>query len=110
MSAGMYDAVVVGPGPNGLAAAITMQAQGIQVLLIEGKGTIGGGLRSAELTLPGFTHDICSAFHTLPLEEYGLEWIRPAVAAAHPFEDGGATALLDTVEDAARSLGKDEAA
>src|SRR6201996_1633366 len=120
VSASRYDAVVVGSGPNGLAAAITLQTQGIQVLLIEGKDTIGGGLRSAELTLPGFTHDICSAIHplaagspffnTLPLDAYGLEWVRPTVAAAHPFEDGGATALLDTVEDTAKSLGKDAAA
>ena len=120
MSASRYDAVVVGSGPNGLAAAITLQTQGIRVLLIEGKDSIGGGLRSAELTLPGFTHDICSAIHplaagspffnTLPLEAHGLEWVRPPVAAAHPFEDGGAAALLDTVEETAKSLGKDEAA
>lgn len=120
MSASSYDAVVVGAGPNGLAAAITLQAQGLSVLLIEGKSSIGGGLRSAELTLPGFTHDICSAIHplgagspffnTLPLEAHGLEWVRPTIAAAHPFEDGTAAALLDTVEATAKSLGKDEAA
>src|ERR1700761_456314 len=117
MSANRYDAVVVGSGPNGLAAAITLQTQGLSVLLIEGKNTIGGGLRSAELTLPGFTHDVCSAIHplgagspffnTLPLVAHGLEWIRPTIAAAHPFDDGTAAALLDTVEDTARSLGKD---
>src|ERR1700749_4781431 len=112
------DVVVIGSGPNGLAAAIRLQQQGLSVLIIEGKDTIGGGLRSAELTLPGFTHDICSAIHPLaagspffnilPLEAHGLEWVRPAIAAAHPFEDGGAAALLDTVEDTAGSLGKDE--
>lgn len=120
MSASSYDAVVVGAGPNGLAAAITLQTQGLSVLLIEGKSSIGGGLRSAELTLPGFTHDICSAIHplgagspffnTLPLEAYGLQWVRPTIAAAHPYEDGAAAALLDTVEDTAGSLGKDDAA
>src|ERR1700744_6699178 len=88
-----YDAVVVGSGPNGLAAAITLQRAGLSVLLMEGSKTIGGGLRSAELTLPGFMHDICSAVHplaagspffsTLPLQEFGLEFIYPAVAGAH---------------------------
>lgn len=119
MSGSNFDAVVVGAGPNGLAAAITLQTQGLSVLLIEGKSSIGGGLRSAELTLPGFTHDICSAIHplgagspffnTLPLQAHGLQWVRPTIAAAHPFEDGTAAALLDTVEATAKSLGKDEA-
>src|SRR5476651_1128085 len=91
-----YDAIVVGSGPNGLAAAILMQQQGLSVLLLEGKDTIGGGLRSAELTLPGFVHDICSAIHplavaspffeTLPLNDFGLEYIYPEIAAAHPFD------------------------
>ncbi|HXB07901.1 MAG TPA: FAD-dependent oxidoreductase, partial [Puia sp.] len=63
MSRPEFDAVVLGAGPNGLAAAITLQQKGLSVLLIEGHKTIGGGLRSAELTLPGFTHDICSAIH-----------------------------------------------
>lgn len=120
MSASNYDAIVVGAGPNGLAAAITLQQQGVAVLLIEGKESIGGGLRSAELTIPGFTHDICSAIHplgagspffeTLPLEAHGLQWVRPTIAAAHPFDDGSAAALLDSVEETAKSLGKDEAA
>src|ERR1700744_1701219 len=99
-----YDAVVVGSGPNGLAAAILMQQQGLSVLLIEGKDTIGGGLRSAELTLPGFTHDICSAIHplavaspyfqTLPLAVHGLEYLYPGSAAAHPFDNGSTAAVL----------------
>ncbi|MDQ5851105.1 MAG: FAD-dependent oxidoreductase, partial [Chloroflexota bacterium] len=82
-----YDAVVVGAGPNGLAAAITLARAGLAVLVVEAGATIGGGVRSAELTLPGFTHDICSAIHplgagspffrTLPLHEHGLEWIYP---------------------------------
>lgn len=119
MSTNNFDAVVLGAGPNGLAAAITMQQKGLSVLLIEGKRYIGGGLHSAELTLPGFIHDVCSAIHplaanspffnTLPLESFGLEWIRPAVAAAHPFDDGGAAVLLDTVAATARGLGEDAA-
>ncbi len=113
-----YDAIVVGSGPNGLAAAITLQQAGLSVLLVEAKGTIGGGLRSAELTLPHFVHDICSAIHplaagspffkTLPLEQHGLEWIYPAIAAAHPFDDGGAAALHPSIEQTAQALGEDE--
>ena len=115
-----YDAVVVGSGPNGLAAAIVLQQKGLSVLVLEGKSAIGGGLRSAELTLPGFAHDICSAVHpmavgspffqTLPLAEYGLEFIYPPVAAAHPL-DGGIAALLEgTVEATAGGLGADAGA
>src|ERR1700761_8686824 len=98
-----FDAIVIGSGPNGLAAAILMQQNGLSVLLIEGKETIGGGLRSAELTLPGFTHDICSAVHplavaspffsTLPLDQFGLEFIYPPIAAAHPFDNGTAAII-----------------
>ena len=112
-----FDAVVVGSGPNGLAAAITLQQKGLRVLLVEAKRTIGGGMRSAELTLPGFTHDICSSVHplaagspfftTLPLHEHGLEFIYPPVAAAHPFNDGTAAILAGTVEDTALGLGRD---
>ena len=112
-----YDAVVVGSGPNGLAAAITLQQQGISTLLLEAKATIGGGMRSAELTLPGFVHDICSAIHpmalaspffkTLPLEKYGLEWISPTYAAAHPFDDGTAAVLHTSIQTTANSLGVD---
>jgi phytoene dehydrogenase-like protein len=114
-----YDAVIVGSGPNGLAAAIVLQQKGLSVLVLEAKSTIGGGLRSAELTLPGFVHDICSAVHplavgspffqTLPLEEHGLEFIYPPVAAAHPL-DGGTAALLEgTTEATAVRLGVDAA-
>jgi phytoene dehydrogenase-like protein len=115
-----YDAVVVGSGPNGLAAAIALQQKGLSVLLLEAKNEIGGGLRSAQLTLPGFTHDICSAVHplaaaspfftTLPLHEHGLEFIYPSVAAAHPFDDGTAAILAGSVQDTASGLGSDEAA
>jgi phytoene dehydrogenase-like protein len=121
MSRPEFDAVVLGAGPNGLAAAITLQQKGLSVLLIEGHKTIGGGLRSAELTLPGFTHDICSAIHpfgiaspffdTLPLHEYGLEWIVPPIAAAHPLDSTGSTPFLtQSMERTADSLGADAAA
>src|ERR1700734_2080379 len=114
-----YDAVVVGSGPNGLAAAIVLQQKGLSVLVLEGRSTIGGGLRSAELTLPGFVHDICSAVHplaagspflqTLPLAEYGLEVIYPPVAAAHPMDGGVAAMLGGTVEETAERLDADAA-
>ncbi|OQP62178.1 phytoene desaturase family protein [Niastella populi] len=112
-----YDAIVVGSGPNGLAGAITMQQAGLSVLLLEGKETIGGGMRTAEITLPGYLHDICSAIHpmaaaspyltTLPLQEHGLEFIYPEVAAAHPFDDGTAAVLMHSVTETARLLGAD---
>lgn len=112
-----YDAIVVGSGPNGLAAAITLQRAGVSVLLVEAKDTIGGGLRSAELTLPGYIHDVCSAIHpmaagspffsSLPLHEYGLEFIKPTYAAAHPFDNGNAAILYNTLEETASSLGQD---
>jgi len=115
-----YDAVVVGSGPNGLAAAITMQQQGLSVLLIEGKDTIGGGLRTAELTLPGFKHDICSAIHpmavaspffaSLPLQQHGLDFIQPGLAAAHPYDDGTAAFLSHSIEETAAALGPDKQA
>jgi phytoene dehydrogenase-like protein len=113
-----YDAVVVGAGPNGLAAAIRLRQAGLSVLVLEAKDTVGGGTRSAELTLPGFIHDICSAIHplalgapffqTLPLNAHGLEYIFPDVLAAHPFDDGMAAVLYQSLEHTARSLGRDE--
>jgi phytoene dehydrogenase-like protein len=113
-----YDAVVVGSGPNGLAAAITLQQQGLSVLLIEGKKQIGGGLSTQELTLPGFLHDTCSAIHpmaagspffkTLPLAQHGLQFVYPTISAAHPFDDCKAAVLRGTVEETASLLGKDE--
>ncbi|MBN8861041.1 MAG: NAD(P)/FAD-dependent oxidoreductase [Sphingobacteriales bacterium] len=112
-----YDAIVIGSGPNGLAAAIVMQQQGLSVLLIEAKKTIGGGMRTEELTLPGFRHDICSAVHpmaagspffqTLPLQRFGLEYIHPPVCAAHPLDDGSAGALYPSIEKTIKSLGAD---
>ena len=115
-----YDAVVIGSGPNGLAAAITLQQNGLSVLLIEGKDTIGGGMRSAELTLPGFTQDICSAIHplaaaspffeTLPLASHGLEYIYPEIAAAHPFDNGKAAVLKQSIDETAALFGADHQA
>jgi len=112
-----YDAVVIGSGPNGLSAAITLQQAGLSVLVLEARDSIGGGLRSAELTLPGFVHDICSAIHplaadspffnTLPLEQHGLKYIYPEISAAHPFDDGTAAALRGCVEETAATLGID---
>lgn len=112
-----YDAIVVGSGPNGLAAAITMQQAGLSVLLVEGKDTIGGGLRSAGLTLPGFVHDVCSAIHplaigspffrTLPLDKFGLEFIQPDLPAAHPLDNGTAAVLKRSITGTAELLGAD---
>lgn len=112
-----YDAVVVGSGPNGLAAAITLAKAGLSVVLFEARETVGGGMRSAELTLPGFIHDICSAIHPLgvgspffkrlPLEKHGLEWIHPSAPLAHPFDDGTAAILERSIEETAQTLGVD---
>ena len=112
-----FDAIVVGAGPNGLAAAITLQQAGCAVLLVEGKDTVGGGMRTAELTLPGYRHDICSAIHplaaaspffaTLPLADYGLDYLYPPVAAAHPLDDGTAASLTQSVAATAARLGPD---
>jgi len=111
------DAIVIGSGPNGLAAAITLAQAGWKVTVFEAEATIGGGARSAELTLPGFTHDICSAVHatavaspflrTLPLEKYGLEFIEPKAQLAHPFDDGTAAVVERSVDETAAGLGRD---
>jgi len=112
-----YDAIVIGSGPNGLAAAITLAQAGRSVLVLEANDTLGGGARSAELTLPGFLHDVCSAVHplavgspffrTLPLEQYGLEWIHPPAPLAHPFDDGTAAVLERSVDATCETLGVD---
>ena len=114
---GGYDAVVVGSGPNGLAAAIAVARAGRSVLVLEAADTPGGGARTAELTLPGFRHDICSAIHplaagspflsTLPLAEHGLEWIHPPYPVAHPLDDGSAAVLERDVGATAAALGED---
>jgi phytoene dehydrogenase-like protein len=114
-----YGAIVIGSGPNGLAAAITLARAGKSVLVIEAADTIGGGTRSAKLTLPGFTHDICSAVHPLaigspvfrawPLHEHGLEWIYPDVPLAHPLDGDRAAVLHRSLEQTATELGVDAA-
>src|ERR687885_286349 len=115
-----YDAVVVGAGPNGLAAAIELARNGCSVAVLEAKETIGGGTRSAEVTLPGFVHDLGSAIHplgyaspffkALPLEEHGLEWVHPAAPLAHPFDGGEAAVLERSIGATAAGLGHDAAA
>ncbi|HEY1581788.1 MAG TPA: NAD(P)/FAD-dependent oxidoreductase [Chthoniobacterales bacterium] len=112
-----YDAVVVGSGPNGLAAAITLAREGRSVLVLEANPTIGGGARTKELTLPDFLHDVCSAIHplgagspffrTLPLARFGLKWIQPEIALAHPLAEGRAAALHRDVDMTAAELADD---
>ncbi|MAS32483.1 MAG: FAD-dependent oxidoreductase [Anaerolineaceae bacterium] len=113
----MPSAIIVGAGPNGLAAAIELARAGWSVRVYEAKDTIGGGARSAELTLPGFVHDICSAIHPLgagspflsqlPLGDYGLEWIQPDIPLAHPLGDDRAVALYPSIDETAAQLGVD---
>jgi phytoene dehydrogenase-like protein len=113
-----YDAVVVGSGPNGLAAGIALAQKRASVLVLEARDEIGGGTRTAELTLPGFAHDVCSAAHpmgilspffsSLPLAEHGLEWIRPPASVAHPLDDEPAVMLRRSVAATAAGLGRDE--
>jgi phytoene dehydrogenase-like protein len=112
-----YDAVVIGSGPNGLTAGICLAQAGLAVLIVEAADEIGGGMRSAELTLPGFTHDICSTIHplaiaspifnTFPLEKYGLEFVQPPASLAHPLDDGTAVLLKTSIEETAENLGDD---
>ncbi len=117
LSSASYDAVVVGAGPNGLAAAITLAQAGAAVLVLEAADVIGGGTRTAELTLPGFRHDVCSAAHpmgilspffrTLPLTKHGLTWIRPSASVAHPLDGAPAVLLWRSLERTAEELGAD---
>ncbi len=114
------DAVVIGSGPNGLAAAVALARAGASVIVLEGRDTVGGGTRTAELTLPGYRHDVCSACHpmgilspffrTLPLEQHGLRWLSPEVSVAHPLDDGPAVLLHRSLGETARELGTDGAA
>jgi phytoene dehydrogenase-like protein len=114
------EAIVVGAGPNGLAAAIELARSGLAVTLIEGADQVGGGVRSAELTLPGFLHDVCSAvypvglgspfFASLPLADHGLDWLHPPAPLAHPLDDGTAVLLERSLEQTARTLGPDDGA
>jgi phytoene dehydrogenase-like protein len=114
------DAIVVGSGPNGLVAAITLARAGWRVTVIEAADQIGGGLRSEPLTRPGFVHDVCSAVHPLalaspalrdlPLLDHGVRWCNPDVALAHPLDGGRAAVLRGGVDDTAARLGADGAA
>ncbi|MDX3398353.1 NAD(P)/FAD-dependent oxidoreductase [Streptomyces sp. ME01-18h] len=115
----MLDAVVVGAGPNGLTAAVELARRGFSVAVFEAQGTVGGGARTEELTLPGFRHDPCSAAHPLginspafrdlPLERYGLQWLHPGLPMAHPFPDGSAAVLSRSVGETAASFGARDA-
>jgi len=111
------DAVVVGSGPNGLAAAVQLARGGASVLVLEGADSIGGGTRTSELTLPGFHHDVCSGCHpmgilspffrTLPLADHGLKWLQSPVSVAHPLDDQPAVLLRRSVSETAAALGAD---
>ena len=112
-----YDAIIVGSGPNGLSAAITIAREGYSVLVIEGAKVIGGGVRSDYITEPEFKHDICSAFYplgmnspffkSLNLESHGLEWINPTAPVGHPLDNGESVILERSVNETAYSLGID---
>jgi phytoene dehydrogenase-like protein len=111
------DAVVIGAGPNGLAAAVELARSGASVLVREAKGTIGGGTRTEALTEPGYLHDLCSACHpmgilspffrSLPLAEHGLRWAQSGVSVAHPLDGEPAVLLTRSIEETAHGLGLD---
>jgi phytoene dehydrogenase-like protein len=115
-----YDTIVVGAGPNGLAAAVALARAGQTVCVLEANETIGGAARSAELTEPGFMHDLGSAIHpmaaaspffrTLPLERYGLEWVHPEIPLAHPLDGGRAAVLHRALDETRAALGADASA
>lgn len=112
-----YDAIIVGSGPNGLAAGIVLAQQGLSVKILEAKSTIGGGTRTEPLTRPGFLHDVCSAVHptffaapflkTLPLQKFGLQWVIPPYQLAHPLHQGKALIIPKNLEETERQLGRD---
>src|SRR5689334_5088476 len=111
---GKRRAVVVGSGPNGLVAAILLASNGLDVVVHEAAPVPGGGLRSEELTLPGFVHDVCAAVHPLALVspafrelELDIDWVHPPIPAAHPLPDGSAATLERSLEATAVGLGVD---
>lgn len=111
------DAIIIGSGPNGLAAAVCLARKGWKVLVLEAADTHGGGTRTKELTLPGFRHDVCSAVHpmglgspffrSLDLEPLGLKWVHPDYPLAHPLEGGKAAILHRSLDETAAALGRD---
>src|SRR2546428_4968881 len=114
------NATVVGSGPNGLAAAIVLARAGRSVLLLEAAETVGGGTRSAPLTLPGFIHDVCSAVHPLavaspffrscPLADYGLAFVQPPIPLAHPLDGGRVVVAARSAVETSQGLGRDASA
>jgi phytoene dehydrogenase-like protein len=116
----MRDAIVIGSGPNGLAAAIELARAGRTVSVLEARDSVGGGMRTAEATLPGYLHDECSACHPMgvlspwfrsaPLEQYGLRWIHPPASVAHPLDDEPAVILSKSLHQTAEGLGEDAVA
>ena len=112
-----YDCTIIGSGPNGLSAGIYLAQKGLKVLILEAASTPGGGMRTAQLTLPGFHHDVCAAVHPtgflspwfkqLALEQFGLEWIFPEVSVAHPLDGQPAVLLSQSVNETAMGLGID---
>jgi len=116
-SSNTYDAIVIGSGPNGLAAAIRLALEGLHVKIFEASDTVGGGMRTQELMQSGVKHDICSAIHPmaasspfmrkLPLDEFGLEWIKPEYPLAHPMDDGSAIMMHHSIAVTAGELGAD---
>ena len=115
----MRRAAVIGSGPNGLSAAIVLARAGVEVCVYEGGATVGGAARTAEVTLPGFRHDLGSSvypmgvaspfFASLPLEDFGLRWIEPGAPLAHPLDDGTAVMLEHSLAQTAAGLGEDGA-
>lgn len=113
----MSEAIVVGSGPNGLACAVALARDGVEVTVLEAEETIGGGTRTSELTVPGLLHDHCSAVHpmavgspflnSLGLERHGLEWRWPEVDLAHPLDDGSAGVMLRSIDETVAGLGSD---